>query len=75
MSDELYKQQFAEWLNEQKIRVREFERTIETLRALIASTEKQLTFHLQGANAAIKEYNAWAKENLQEQVPALVVDE
>ncbi|HWR29918.1 MAG TPA: hypothetical protein VN631_08780 [Negativicutes bacterium] len=75
MSDELYKQQFAEWLSEQKIRAREFERTIETLSALIASTEKQLNFHLQGANAAIKEYNEWAKENSQEQVPALVVDE
>lgn len=63
MSDQLYKAHFAEWLNEQNIRMEEFKRTIKTNEAIIESTTKQLGYHLQAANVAIEDYNTWAKEN------------
>ena len=63
MSGELYKAHFAEWLHEQNIRTEEFKRTIKTNEAIIESTTNQLGYHLQAANVAIEEYNAWAEEN------------
>lgn len=63
MSGELYKAHFAEWLNEQNIRTKEFVDTIKTHEAIIKSTFKQIGYHLQAVNEGIKEYNEWAKEN------------
>jgi len=67
-TDEIYVENFNNWLKEQAIRKEKHEKNIEFNKKLIEVTEKQIEINVEMTSSAIIDFNVWAKENNFEEI-------